>query len=371
MAKRVGKVDILLNAAGFVHHGTVLECSDDDWDFSFDLNVKSMHRTIRAFLPGMLEARRRLDRQHLLRRRRVQGRAQPLRLRRDQSRGRGADPRGRRRLHHQGHPLQLHLPRHHRNALDAGPRRRRRARTGARCSSAASRWAGSAPPKKSPRSRSISPATKAPSPPASPHHHRRRLDSFDIHRDQQGLHHEQDRSERPLRRRHRRRAGFWARDHRAFCRFRRQGRDLGSRPAVRREDREGNRRRRHRVQGRRVRSRRGREGARRHAEGVRQDRHPRQQCRHRRHQQDGVGNRPRGMAQGAAHQSRRALHLLQGDRARDGQAELRPHRQHRLDRRQGRQPQRRALFGVEGRPDRADQIARQGTRRATTSRSTR
>src|ERR1700704_5964468 len=55
MAKRVGKVDILLNAAGFVHHGTVLECSDDEWDFSFDLNVKSMHRTIRAFLPDMLE----------------------------------------------------------------------------------------------------------------------------------------------------------------------------------------------------------------------------------------------------------------------------------------------------------------------------
>src|SRR6266403_1939575 len=55
IAKRAGKVDILLNAAGFVHHGTVLECSDEDWDFSFDLNVKSMHRTIRAFLPGMLE----------------------------------------------------------------------------------------------------------------------------------------------------------------------------------------------------------------------------------------------------------------------------------------------------------------------------
>ena len=55
MAKRAGKTDILLNAAGFVHHGTVLECSDEDWDFSFDLNVKSMHRTIRAFLPGMLE----------------------------------------------------------------------------------------------------------------------------------------------------------------------------------------------------------------------------------------------------------------------------------------------------------------------------
>jgi 2-dehydro-3-deoxy-L-fuconate 4-dehydrogenase len=56
IAKRAGKTDILLNAAGFVHHGTVLECSDEDFDFSFDLNVKSMHRTIRAFLPGMLEA---------------------------------------------------------------------------------------------------------------------------------------------------------------------------------------------------------------------------------------------------------------------------------------------------------------------------
>lgn len=55
MAKRAGNTDILLNAAGFVHHGTVLDCSDEDWDFSFDLNVKSMHRTIRAFLPGMLK----------------------------------------------------------------------------------------------------------------------------------------------------------------------------------------------------------------------------------------------------------------------------------------------------------------------------
>jgi 2-keto-3-deoxy-L-fuconate dehydrogenase len=55
MAKATGRVDILLNAAGFVHNGTVLDCSDADWDFSFDLNVKSMHRTIRAFLPMMLE----------------------------------------------------------------------------------------------------------------------------------------------------------------------------------------------------------------------------------------------------------------------------------------------------------------------------
>jgi 2-keto-3-deoxy-L-fuconate dehydrogenase len=53
-AKRLGSVDVLFNAAGFVHHGSVLECSEEDWDFSFDLNVKSMHRTIKAFLPGML-----------------------------------------------------------------------------------------------------------------------------------------------------------------------------------------------------------------------------------------------------------------------------------------------------------------------------
>jgi 2-keto-3-deoxy-L-fuconate dehydrogenase len=53
-AARVGKLDVLLNAAGFVHNGTVLECSEEDWDFSFDLNVKSMHRTIKAFLPAML-----------------------------------------------------------------------------------------------------------------------------------------------------------------------------------------------------------------------------------------------------------------------------------------------------------------------------
>jgi 2-keto-3-deoxy-L-fuconate dehydrogenase len=55
LARDIGAIDILFNCAGFVHHGTVLDCSDADWDFSFDLNVKSMHRTIRAFLPGMIE----------------------------------------------------------------------------------------------------------------------------------------------------------------------------------------------------------------------------------------------------------------------------------------------------------------------------
>jgi len=55
LARAVGPIDVLFNCAGFVHHGTALNCSDEDWDFSFDLNVKSMHRTVRAFLPGMLE----------------------------------------------------------------------------------------------------------------------------------------------------------------------------------------------------------------------------------------------------------------------------------------------------------------------------
>lgn len=54
LAKELGAVDILFNAAGFVAAGTVLECSEGEWDFSFDLNVKSMHRTISSFLPAML-----------------------------------------------------------------------------------------------------------------------------------------------------------------------------------------------------------------------------------------------------------------------------------------------------------------------------
>jgi 2-keto-3-deoxy-L-fuconate dehydrogenase len=59
LAKQVtaefGALDVLVNCAGYVHHGSVLDCSEQDWDFSFDLNVKSMDRTIRAFLPAMLE----------------------------------------------------------------------------------------------------------------------------------------------------------------------------------------------------------------------------------------------------------------------------------------------------------------------------
>lgn len=54
IAGEFGAPDILVNCAGYVANGSVLDCTDKDWDFSFDLNVKSMHRMIKAFLPGML-----------------------------------------------------------------------------------------------------------------------------------------------------------------------------------------------------------------------------------------------------------------------------------------------------------------------------
>jgi 2-keto-3-deoxy-L-fuconate dehydrogenase len=55
IGREYGALDVLVNCAGYVHQGSVLDCSDKDWDFSFDLNVKSMHHMIKTFLPGMLE----------------------------------------------------------------------------------------------------------------------------------------------------------------------------------------------------------------------------------------------------------------------------------------------------------------------------
>ena len=57
-AEQCGAVDILFNCAGYVHNGNILACTDADWDFSFDLNVTSMYRMCRAFLPAMLTAGR-------------------------------------------------------------------------------------------------------------------------------------------------------------------------------------------------------------------------------------------------------------------------------------------------------------------------
>jgi len=56
IAAELGAVDVVFNAAGYVANGTILECEEKDWDLSFDLNVKSMYRVIRAFLPAMIAA---------------------------------------------------------------------------------------------------------------------------------------------------------------------------------------------------------------------------------------------------------------------------------------------------------------------------
>ncbi len=56
LARDAGAVQIIANCAGYVAHGSVLDTDERTWDVSFDLNVKSMHRIIKAFLPGMLES---------------------------------------------------------------------------------------------------------------------------------------------------------------------------------------------------------------------------------------------------------------------------------------------------------------------------
>ena len=53
--KSVDRVDVLFNAVGFVHHGTILDCEEKDWDFSFDVNVKSMYQMCKAILPLMVK----------------------------------------------------------------------------------------------------------------------------------------------------------------------------------------------------------------------------------------------------------------------------------------------------------------------------
>jgi len=54
VAAEVGSVDVLFNCAGYVHHGTILDCTEQEWDKSFDVNIKAMYRVTRAFLPAML-----------------------------------------------------------------------------------------------------------------------------------------------------------------------------------------------------------------------------------------------------------------------------------------------------------------------------
>ena len=56
--KSVDRVDVLFNAVGFVHHGTILDCEEKDWDFSFDVNIKSMYFMCKAILPKMVSQNR-------------------------------------------------------------------------------------------------------------------------------------------------------------------------------------------------------------------------------------------------------------------------------------------------------------------------
>ena len=52
--KTLDKVNVLFNAVGFVHHGTILDCEEKDWDFSFDVNIKAMYFMCKAILPLMI-----------------------------------------------------------------------------------------------------------------------------------------------------------------------------------------------------------------------------------------------------------------------------------------------------------------------------
>ena len=57
-ADNMSKVDVLFNAVGFVHHGTILDCEEKDWDFSFNVNIKSMYFMIKSIIPRMLDQKK-------------------------------------------------------------------------------------------------------------------------------------------------------------------------------------------------------------------------------------------------------------------------------------------------------------------------
>ena len=102
ICKEVGDIDVLFNCAGIVHHGSILDATPKDWDQAFAVNVKSMFLVTRAFLPGMLKKRARLDHQHGLGRLLDPRPAEPLRLRREQGGGDRPHQVDRRRLRRQG-----------------------------------------------------------------------------------------------------------------------------------------------------------------------------------------------------------------------------------------------------------------------------
>ncbi len=120
----IGTVDILVNAVGWVYHGTIMDTPLDAWRKSFVINVDSAYFAIRAVLAGNDRQWRRLDRQHRLARLVHQGISEPDRLWRHQGRDDRPDERHRRRLCDEEHSLQRHLPRHDRDAVAARPHQR-------------------------------------------------------------------------------------------------------------------------------------------------------------------------------------------------------------------------------------------------------
>ena len=168
-----GPIDILFNCAGFVHHGTLLDATEAEWELAFDLNVGSMYRTMKAFLPGML----------------ARGRGVIINMASVASSIKGVPNRfvygatkaaviGMTRsvaadFIRQGIRCNWICPgtvprRASRNASRQCGAGRTGGRRRARPSSSASRWAGSAHPRRSPRSRSISPPMPRNSSPARP-----------------------------------------------------------------------------------------------------------------------------------------------------------------------------------------------------------
>lgn len=107
-----GPFDVLVNCAGFVHHGTIFECSDEDFAFTMDLNVRSMFWT-QSRAAGYARQGLGLDRQHRERLLEREGATQPFRLRNQQGGGDRAYQGGRGGFRHARHPLQRHLPRDH------------------------------------------------------------------------------------------------------------------------------------------------------------------------------------------------------------------------------------------------------------------
>ncbi len=112
-------LSVLFNCAGYVHNGTILDCTPRDWDFSFNLNVRAMYMTIQLRAADDARERRWQHHQHGFRRGVDQGHSQSLRLRREQGRGRRPHQGGRGRFRHQGHSLQCGRAGHGRYAIAA------------------------------------------------------------------------------------------------------------------------------------------------------------------------------------------------------------------------------------------------------------